>query len=148
MGKGDKKTRRGKLFSGSYGVLRPRKRSRSFSVVSSTKKAAAKVEQPKAANQATPTVKEALGKDAETHYIQPVLEVSLDEQVVEAALRVHPMAWWDGEHLKKTVATGSVVPRKEIAIKPQVSGIVDELFVEPGDKVRVLPSARDSRRGP
>lgn len=35
----------------------------------------------------------------------------------------------------KTVATGSVVPRKEIEIKPQVSGILDELFVEPGEKV-------------
>ncbi len=47
---------------------------------------------------------EALGKDAETHYIQTVLEVSIDNQVVEAALRVHPQAWWDGEHLKKKVA--------------------------------------------
>jgi len=48
---------------------------------------------------------EALGKDAETHYIQPVLEVCLDEQVVEAALRIHPLAWWDGQHLQKKVAT-------------------------------------------
>jgi len=48
---------------------------------------------------------EALGKDAETHYIQPVLEVCLDDQVVEAAMRIHPMAWWDGEQLKKRVAT-------------------------------------------
>ncbi len=38
--------------------------------------------------------------------------------------------------VKKTVATGSVVPRKEIEIKPQVSGIIDELFVEPGDMVK------------
>jgi HlyD family secretion protein len=37
--------------------------------------------------------------------------------------------------VKKTVATGSVVPRKEIAIKPQVSGIVDEIYVEPGQQV-------------
>ena len=48
---------------------------------------------------------DALGKDAETHYIQPVLEVSVDHQVVQAALRVHPQAWWDGEHLKKSVAS-------------------------------------------
>jgi len=48
MGKGDKKTRRGKLFSGSYGVLRPRKRSRAFSVVSTTKKAVSEPEKPKA----------------------------------------------------------------------------------------------------
>jgi HlyD family secretion protein len=37
--------------------------------------------------------------------------------------------------IKKTVATGSVIPRKEIEIKPQVSGIVEELFVEAGKKV-------------
>ena len=47
MGKGDKKTRRGKLFSGSYGVLRPRKRTRAFSVVSTTKKAVSEPEKPK-----------------------------------------------------------------------------------------------------
>lgn len=35
----------------------------------------------------------------------------------------------------KTVATGSVVPRQEIEIKPQISGIIDEIFVEPGDPV-------------
>ncbi len=37
--------------------------------------------------------------------------------------------------VKKTVATGKIVPRKEIEIKSQVSGIIDELFVEPGDNV-------------
>lgn len=45
--------------------------------------------------------------------------------------------------VNKTVATGKVVPRKEIEIKPRVSGIVSELFVEPGDIVRVgTPLAR------
>lgn len=44
---------------------------------------------------------EALGKDAETHYIQTVLEVCIDDQIVEAALRIHPQAWWDGENLRK-----------------------------------------------
>lgn len=34
--------------------------------------------------------------------------------------------------IKKTVATGSVVPRKEIEIKPQVSGIIEEIYVEAG----------------
>ena len=38
--------------------------------------------------------------------------------------------------IKKTVATGSIVPRKEIEIKPQISGILEEIFVEPGDKVK------------
>jgi len=37
--------------------------------------------------------------------------------------------------VKKTVATGSVVPRKEIEIKPQVSGLISKLYVEPGDRV-------------
>jgi len=34
--------------------------------------------------------------------------------------------------IKKTVATGSIKPRKEIVIKPQVSGVVDKLYVEAG----------------
>jgi len=38
--------------------------------------------------------------------------------------------------IKKTVATGSVVPRQEVEIKPQVSGIIAELFVEPGAEVK------------
>lgn len=39
--------------------------------------------------------------------------------------------------IKKTVATGSVVPRKEIQIKPQgVSGIIEKLFVEAGQMLR------------
>ncbi|MEM7244413.1 MAG: efflux RND transporter periplasmic adaptor subunit [Acidobacteriota bacterium] len=38
--------------------------------------------------------------------------------------------------VKKTVATGSVVPRKEVEIKPQLSGILEELLVEAGDRVK------------
>ncbi len=38
--------------------------------------------------------------------------------------------------IKKTVATGSIVPRKEIEIKPQISGILEEIFVEPGNQVK------------
>lgn len=38
--------------------------------------------------------------------------------------------------IKKTVATGSVVPRNEIEIKPQLSGIVDALFVKAGQQIR------------
>jgi len=37
--------------------------------------------------------------------------------------------------IMKTVATGSVVPRFEIEIKPQVSGIIDELYIEAGDRI-------------
>ncbi len=51
--------------------------------------------------------------------------------------------------VKKTVATGSVVPRKEIEIKPKVSGIIKELYVQEGQiihkgdllaKVRIIPN--------
>ena len=51
--------------------------------------------------------------------------------------------------IKKTTATGSVVPRKEIEIKPVVSGIIDEIFVEEGEmikkgdliaKIRIIPN--------
>lgn len=38
--------------------------------------------------------------------------------------------------VKKTIATGSVLPRKEIKIKPQISGIVQEIMLEPGEKVK------------
>lgn len=38
--------------------------------------------------------------------------------------------------IKKTVATGSVVPRKEIAITPKVSGIIDKIYVEAGDNIK------------
>lgn len=45
--------------------------------------------------------------------------------------------------IKKTVATGSVVPRKEVEIKAQVSGIVDALMIEAGAIVaRDAPIAR------
>lgn len=51
--------------------------------------------------------------------------------------------------IKKTTATGSVVPRKEIEIKPVVSGIIDEIYVEEGKmikkgdliaKIRIIPN--------
>ncbi|MBC6991123.1 efflux RND transporter periplasmic adaptor subunit [Hymenobacter jejuensis] len=38
--------------------------------------------------------------------------------------------------VKKTVATGSIVPRREVLIKPQVSGIVEELYVEAGQPIK------------
>lgn len=37
--------------------------------------------------------------------------------------------------IKKTVATGAVVPRKEVNIKPQVSGIIEKIFVVAGQKI-------------
>lgn len=38
--------------------------------------------------------------------------------------------------IKRTVATGSIVPRDEVLIKPNISGIVEEIFIEPGELVK------------
>jgi HlyD family secretion protein len=38
--------------------------------------------------------------------------------------------------VKKTVATGSIVPRQEVEVKPKVSGVLAELYVQPGAKVK------------
>ena len=38
--------------------------------------------------------------------------------------------------IKKAVATGSVVPRREVEIKPRVSGIVEEVHVQAGQMIR------------
>ena len=37
---------------------------------------------------------------------------------------------------KTTVVTGKIVPRDEINIKPQISGIITHLYKEAGDKVQ------------
>lgn len=37
--------------------------------------------------------------------------------------------------MKKAVASGSIKPRKEVNIKPQVSGVIDKLYVEAGEVV-------------
>jgi HlyD family secretion protein len=36
----------------------------------------------------------------------------------------------------KTVATGSIVPKEEVLIKPNISGVVEEVFVEAGEYVK------------
>ena len=50
---------------------------------------------------------------------------------------------------KKTVATGSIVPKDEVLIKPNISGIIDEIYIEAGNqiksgdliaKIRVIPN--------
>src|SRR4030095_14236765 len=38
--------------------------------------------------------------------------------------------------VKKTVAIGKVIPRREIEVKAQVSGVVERLYVEPGQIVK------------
>lgn len=37
--------------------------------------------------------------------------------------------------IQKSVATGSIIPREEVEIKPQVSGIIKDVYVEAGDHV-------------
>jgi HlyD family secretion protein len=38
--------------------------------------------------------------------------------------------------IKKTVATGKVIPRREVEVKAQVSGVVDKLYVSAGETVK------------
>lgn len=38
--------------------------------------------------------------------------------------------------IQKSVATGSVVPRNETFIKPQISGIIQNIYVKPGDIIK------------
>lgn len=57
--------------------------------------------------------------------------------------------------VKKTVATGAIVPRNEIEIKSRVSGILDHLAVEPGEnaqrgdliaRIKVVPDPTNLQR--
>ena len=38
--------------------------------------------------------------------------------------------------IKNTVATGKIVPKEEVLIKPNISGIIEEVYVEAGDNVK------------
>ncbi|PTX63825.1 HlyD family secretion protein [Kordia periserrulae] len=38
--------------------------------------------------------------------------------------------------IEKTVAAGTVIPEDEVEIKPQISGIIEKIFVEEGDKIQ------------
>src|ERR1043165_7944896 len=52
---------------------------------------------------------------------------------------------------KKTVATGSIVPRREVEVKPKVTGVLSELYVpdpgvivklgDPLGKISIIPDA-------
>ena len=70
---------------------------------------------------------DALGKDAETHYIQTILEVCLDAEVLQVALRIHPMAWWDGENLKKKVLDGGGMAEWCTMLKSLPAGVALKL---------------------
>lgn len=38
--------------------------------------------------------------------------------------------------VKETVATGSIVPKDEVLIKPNISGIIDKIYIEAGDNIK------------
>lgn len=65
-----------------------------------------------------------------------------------ARSRARPTVWRTQKPViaditRKTVATGAIVPRVEVAIKPRVSGVIEKLYVLPGDLVAVgAPIAR------
>ena len=49
----------------------------------------------------------------------------------------------------KTVATGNIVPKEEVLIKPNISGVIEEVYIEAGEyvksgdliaKIRVIPN--------
>ena len=51
--------------------------------------------------------------------------------------------------VNKTVATGSILPMEEVLIKPNISGVIQEIYVEAGDlvqandliaKIKVIPN--------
>ena len=51
--------------------------------------------------------------------------------------------------IKKTVATGSILPLEEVLIKPNISGVIEEIYVEGGDilkandliaKIKIVPN--------
>lgn len=46
------------------------------------------------------------------------------------------VAPFDTTIVKKTVATGSVIPRREVNMKSQVSGIIDKLYIVAGNEVK------------
>ncbi|WP_375559773.1 efflux RND transporter periplasmic adaptor subunit [Bernardetia sp. OM2101] len=60
--------------------------------------------------------------------------INQEEDVQEDIELVSPKM---GSIIKKTVATGSIVPLKEVAVKPAVSGIIDKIFFEAGQEVKV-----------
>ena len=43
---------------------------------------------------------------------------------------------FDTSIVKKTVATGSVIPRKEVNMKAQVSGIIEKMYVVAGQEIK------------
>jgi HlyD family secretion protein len=56
---------------------------------------------------------------------------------------------------KKTVATGSIVPRREVEVKPKVTGVLSELYIEPGKlvkegdalgKISIIPDAMQTNQ--
>lgn len=60
----------------------------------------------------------------------------LYQKSVEAPVVYETDSLFVANIVKKTVATGSIVPRKEIALKSQVSGVVETIYVQAGEVVK------------
>lgn len=60
----------------------------------------------------------------------------LYQKSVEAPVVYETDSLFVTDIIKKTVATGSILPRREIALKSQVSGVVETIYVEAGDVVK------------
>ena len=60
----------------------------------------------------------------------------LYQKSVEAPVVYETDSLFVADIVKKTVATGSIVPRREIALKSQVSGVVETIYVEAGEVVK------------
>lgn len=54
----------------------------------------------------------------------------------EAPLVFNTIVPFDTTIIKKTVATGSVIPRREVNMKSQVSGIIEKLYIVAGQEVK------------
>jgi len=60
----------------------------------------------------------------------------LAEKEKEAPMEYKTQHAKQGDIVKKTIATGAIIPREEIEIKPQISGVVEEIFIEAGEKLK------------
>jgi ribosomal small subunit protein bTHX len=130
MGKGDKKTRRGKLFSGSFGVLRPRKRKASFSVVSSTRKSPVKAAEKNQAKIPEPKKE-----------VKPIVETVPEAKVEETKAEV--------EETKAEVAAPSEEPvikeKKAPAKKPAAKKTETKPKKEDAEKGNLKEEAGDKK---
>jgi len=115
MGKGDKKSKRGKIVIGSYGVSRPRKNKR--------------VRTPMVKIKIEPKIKEPKAKKEEKKIIpvEPVVEVQVTEVIEEKLTKKAPVK----KSVKKTVTE---IPAPEIKSEEKPKKAKTRKKAEPIDK--------------